>query len=117
MYLFGVRYPKAYIYFSKDIKFEYSDALIYAIYYAPSYPAHSESLSRKPDSLMLERAISRYSIDPAQSGMVGDSKRDLEAAEKVGVRSILVGYKYQCPNRAFMQQSPLKLLCYLQPFS
>ncbi|GGG06847.1 D-glycero-alpha-D-manno-heptose-1,7-bisphosphate 7-phosphatase [Pontibacter amylolyticus] len=68
--------------------------LIDAIYYAPSHPRYSESLSRKPDSLMLERAIARYSIDPDQSWMVGDSHRDLEAAEKVGIRSIIVGDKY-----------------------
>ena len=68
--------------------------LIDAIYYAPSHPDYSESLSRKPDSLMLERAIARYDIDPAQSWMVGDSHRDLEAAEKVGVRTIMVGDKY-----------------------
>lgn len=68
--------------------------LIDAIYYAPAHPAYSESLSRKPDSLMLERAISRYNIDPSRSWMVGDSERDLKAAEKVGVRSIIVGDKY-----------------------
>ncbi|MBF8963137.1 HAD family hydrolase [Pontibacter sp. FD36] len=71
------------------------DHLIDALYYAPSHPDYSESLSRKPDSLMLERAIARYNIDPAQSWMVGDSHRDLEAAEKVGIRSIIVGDKYK----------------------
>ncbi|MBB6612533.1 HAD family hydrolase [Pontibacter sp. Tf4] len=70
------------------------DNLIDAIYYAPSHPNYSESLSRKPDSLMLERAIARYNIDVTQSWMVGDSMRDLEAAEKVGVKAILVGDKY-----------------------
>lgn len=68
--------------------------LLDAIYYAPSHPNYSESLSRKPDSLMLERAIAKFNIDPAQSWMIGDSMRDLEAAEKVGVKSILVGDKY-----------------------
>lgn len=68
--------------------------LIDAMFYAPSHPHYSESLSRKPDSLMLERAMARYSIDPAQSWLVGDSHRDLEAAEKVAVRSIIVGDKY-----------------------
>ncbi|MBX0334454.1 HAD family hydrolase [Pontibacter sp. HSC-14F20] len=68
--------------------------LIDAIYYAPSHPNHSESLSRKPNSLMLERAMARYSIDPTQSWMIGDSHRDLEAAQKVGIRSIIVGDKY-----------------------
>ena len=70
------------------------DSLVDAIYYAPGHPNFSESLSRKPDSLMLERAMAKYNIDPAQSWMVGDSLRDIEAAEKVGVRSILVGDKY-----------------------
>lgn len=68
--------------------------LLDAIYYAPSHPNYSESLSRKPDSLMLERAIAKYNIDAAQSWMVGDSLRDLEAAEKTGVQAILVGDKY-----------------------
>jgi len=71
------------------------EALIDALYYAPSHPAYSESLSRKPDSLMLERAMARYDIDPLQSWMVGDSIRDVEAAAKVGVPSILVGDKYE----------------------
>lgn len=70
------------------------DSLIDAIYYAPGHPNFSESLSRKPDSLMLERAMAKYNIDPAQSWMVGDSLRDIEAADKVGVKSILVGDKY-----------------------
>ena len=68
--------------------------LIDAIYYAPSHPNYSESLSRKPDSLMLERAIAKYDINVNYSWMIGDSLRDLEAAEKVGVKSILVGDKY-----------------------
>ena len=70
---------------------EVCSSLIDALYYAPSHPAHSESLSRKPDSLMLERAIAKYNIDPAASWLIGDSKRDLLAAEKVGVKAILVG--------------------------
>ncbi|MEJ8801664.1 D-glycero-alpha-D-manno-heptose-1,7-bisphosphate 7-phosphatase [Pontibacter sp. H249] len=73
---------------------ESCDTLIDAIYYAPGHPNYSESLSRKPNSLMLERAIAKYNIDTAQSWMVGDSERDLQAAGKVGVRSILVGDKY-----------------------
>ncbi len=71
------------------------ESILDAIYYAPSHPNYSESLSRKPDSLMLERAMAKYNIDPAQSWMIGDSLRDLEAAEKVGVKGILVGDKYK----------------------
>jgi D-glycero-D-manno-heptose 1,7-bisphosphate phosphatase len=65
--------------------------LLDAIYYAPSHPAFSESLSRKPGTLLLEKAIARFNIDPAQSWMVGDQLRDMEAAARMGIRSVLVG--------------------------
>lgn len=66
-------------------------AIIDAIYYAPGHHTVSASLSRKPDSLMLERAIAKYRLDPSESWMVGDAIRDMEAGEKVGVKTILVG--------------------------
>lgn len=70
------------------------EKLIDALYFAPGHPSFSESLSRKPDSLMLERAIARFNIDPSASWMVGDSLRDLQAAAKVGVKSVLVGEEH-----------------------
>lgn len=70
-------------------------AKIDAIYFAPNHPNYSSSLARKPDSLMLEKAIAKYNIDPEQAWMIGDSLRDLEAAQKVGVKAILVGDKYE----------------------
>ncbi|HEV7347473.1 HAD family hydrolase [Telluribacter sp.] len=63
--------------------------LLDAIYFAPHHPAHSSrSLSRKPESLMLEKAIAKYTIDPSQSWMIGDRARDMEAGKKAGVRTI-----------------------------
>lgn len=62
-----------------------------ALYFASGHPSVSESLMRKPDSLMLEKALARFRIDPAQSWIVGDRLRDLAAGAKVGVRGILVG--------------------------
>ncbi|ALI97916.1 D-glycero-alpha-D-manno-heptose-1,7-bisphosphate 7-phosphatase [Rufibacter tibetensis] len=62
-----------------------------AIYMAPGHPSYSESLSRKPDSLMLERAIARFNLDPAKCWLVGDQPRDLQAAQKCGISGILVG--------------------------
>ena len=61
-----------------------------AVYYSPHHPDHGNSLSRKPGSLMLERAIARYGIDPALSVMIGDRPRDVEAAEGAGVKGVLV---------------------------
>ncbi|MFC6999071.1 D-glycero-alpha-D-manno-heptose-1,7-bisphosphate 7-phosphatase [Rufibacter roseus] len=65
--------------------------LLDALYMAPGHPNFSESLARKPNSLMLEKAMARFNIDPAHSWLVGDKMRDVEAAFKVGVKSILVG--------------------------
>ncbi|MCB2377566.1 HAD family hydrolase [Hymenobacter sp. BT635] len=62
-----------------------------AFYFASGHPSVSESLMRKPDSLMLEKAIARFRLDPAQSWIIGDRLRDLQAGAKVGVRGILVG--------------------------
>ena len=64
--------------------------LIDAIYYAPYHPSVSESLTRKPDSLMFERAIARFGIDPARSWMIGDKERDLAPAQKLGIPGILI---------------------------
>ncbi|UOQ65075.1 D-glycero-alpha-D-manno-heptose-1,7-bisphosphate 7-phosphatase [Hymenobacter volaticus] len=65
--------------------------LLDALYFAPAHPSVSESLLRKPDSLMLEKALARFHLDPAQCWMVGDRYRDMEAGKKAGVHSILVG--------------------------
>ena len=65
--------------------------LLDAIYYSPYHPKISESLSRKPDSIMFEKAISRFNIDPSNSWMIGDSERDLIPAVKLGVKTFYLG--------------------------
>ena len=65
-------------------------AAIDAVYYCPHHPTQGRCICRKPGSLLLERAIARYGIDPSASVMIGDRDRDVEAAEAVGVRGILV---------------------------
>ncbi len=61
-----------------------------AIYYCPHHPQQGRCLCRKPGSLMIERALARYGINPATSLMVGDKQRDLDSAAAVGVRGLLV---------------------------
>ena len=63
--------------------------LIDDIYIAPDHQDFSQSLSRKPDSLMLERAIAKYQITAAESWMIGDKERDLIPARKLGINTIL----------------------------
>ncbi|RSK48729.1 D-glycero-alpha-D-manno-heptose-1,7-bisphosphate 7-phosphatase [Hymenobacter rigui] len=69
--------------------------LIDAFYFAPGHPQVSESLSRKPGSLMLEKALARFKLDAARCWMVGDRLRDMQAGQRVGVRGILVGPEQQ----------------------
>jgi D-glycero-D-manno-heptose 1,7-bisphosphate phosphatase len=72
-------------YFQKE-----SGGLIDHFYYAAGHPSVSESLMRKPDSLMWEKAMAKFSIDPAKSWMVGDKERDLLPAKKFGIKTIRV---------------------------
>ena len=60
-----------------------------AIYYSPYHPAFSgNSLSRKPDTLMLEKAAAKFNIDLEKSWLVGDRNGDMAAGKKMGVRTI-----------------------------
>ena len=60
------------------------------IYYCTHHPDVEPCICRKPDSGMLEKAIARFNIDVKQSYMIGDKERDVQAAEKVGVKGILI---------------------------
>lgn len=69
---------------------EQSGHLIDHFYFAAGHPSVSESLLRKPDSLMWEKAMAKFHIDVAQSWMVGDKERDLIPAKKLGIKCIRV---------------------------
>lgn len=61
------------------------------IYYSPQHPLYTgNSLCRKPGSMMLEKALARFDIDPERSYLIGDRDRDLEAANKLGISGILI---------------------------
>jgi D-glycero-D-manno-heptose 1,7-bisphosphate phosphatase len=59
-------------------------------YYCPHHPSLSECLCRKPDSLMLERAMAKHSIEKEDSWFIGDNERDIEAGKKAGVKTLLI---------------------------
>jgi D-glycero-D-manno-heptose 1,7-bisphosphate phosphatase len=70
---------------------EVSGVVLDDIYFSPHHEKYSgRSLSRKPDSLLLEKAIAKYNIDYQQSWMVGDRDRDMQAGKKVGLKTIQV---------------------------
>jgi D-glycero-D-manno-heptose 1,7-bisphosphate phosphatase len=60
------------------------------IYYCPHHPIVSHCLCRKPGSLLVEKAVSKYLIDPKQSFFIGDKQRDIDCGEAVGVSGILI---------------------------
>lgn len=67
-----------------------SGNLIDKFYYSPYHQSKTESLTRKPGSLMFEKAIAKYDIDVNQSWMIGDRGRDLAPAKKLGLKTIQV---------------------------
>ncbi len=71
------------------------------MFYSPYHPDYTQSISRKPDTLMFERAISKYNIDITKSWMVGDSDRDIVSAEKVGVKGLRVNKPWEKNVRHF----------------
>lgn len=68
------------------------------IYYCPHHESVGKCLCRKPKPLMLQKAIARFDVDVSNSVMIGDSERDILAAEAVGVRGILIE-----PNSGILQ--------------
>ncbi len=60
------------------------------IYYCPHHPNSGKCLCRKPGSIMLEKAIACYAVDVTESYFIGDSNRDVEAGERVGLTCIKV---------------------------
>lgn len=60
------------------------------IYYCPHHPDVEPCICRKPDSGMIEKAIARFNIDVSKSFFIGDKERDIQAAEKAGVKGILI---------------------------
>jgi D-glycero-D-manno-heptose 1,7-bisphosphate phosphatase len=76
--------------------------LLTEFYYCPHHPDFSKCLCRKPDSLLLEKAIARFNIDPSVSYFIGDAKRDEAAGKKAGVMTILIE-----PNSSLSKVLPL----------
>lgn len=71
---------------------ELSGVTLDDLYFSPHHPEHSSrSLRRKPDSLLIEKAMAKHDIDPAKSWMIGDRLSDVQAGRKAGVRTIFIG--------------------------
>lgn len=63
---------------------------IHGIYYCPHHPEQTNCLCRKPNSLLVEKAIARFDIDPQASFLIGDKERDIVAGGSAGLTGILI---------------------------
>ena len=59
------------------------------IYYCPHGP-DNHCDCRKPKPGLLQQILKDYPVDPADAIAIGDSLRDLQAAQAVGISSLLV---------------------------
>ncbi|MEO0311168.1 MAG: hypothetical protein RIQ89_825 [Bacteroidota bacterium] len=59
-------------------------------YFCPHYTELGQCLCRKPNSLMIERALARYDIDASHSYLIGDKVTDAAAAFAAGVNPIII---------------------------
>lgn len=64
------------------------DYVIDDLYFAPGYDKIGKTLSRKPNSLMFEKAIAKHNIAPNQSWMIGDRESDMIPSKKLGINTI-----------------------------
>lgn len=75
-------------------------AYIDRFYYCPHHPTEGKGHylkscdCRKPEPGMLIRASEELDIDLARSYMIGDAAKDIELAERVGAKGILVKTGY-----------------------
>lgn len=83
--------------------------LIDDFFYSPDDPDTTKSLSRKPSTLLFERAIAIYNIIVEDSVMVGDKPTDLFPANKLGIMSVFVGDKETGKHADIIVNSLLEL--------
>ncbi len=68
---------------------EASGGMLDDLYFCPYHEKFdSASLTRKPGSLLIEKASAKYDVDMSQSWMVGDHERDITAGTRAGLKTI-----------------------------
>ena len=60
------------------------------VYLCPHHQTIAPCLCRKPNSLMIEKAIAKHDIDTSLSYLIGDNERDILAGEKLMIKGILI---------------------------
>ena len=60
------------------------------VFFCPHHHTIAPCLCRKPNSLMIEKAIAKYHLDTSRSFLIGDNENDILAGEKAGVKGVLI---------------------------
>ena len=60
------------------------------VYFCPHHHTIAPCLCRKPNSIMIEKAIAKHHIDASVSFFIGDNERDILAGEKAMLKGILI---------------------------
>jgi len=71
---------------------EQDGAALDAIYFCPHHPDDG-CRCRKPNVGMVERAVSELQLDLRRSYLIGDRERDIQLANRVGAKGILITAK------------------------
>jgi D-glycero-D-manno-heptose 1,7-bisphosphate phosphatase len=67
-----------------------SGVKINEILYCSHHPEKGKCLCRKPQSLLIERLVAKYSVNTELSFMVGDAQRDIDSGTAAGLKGILI---------------------------
>ncbi|MDA3867763.1 MAG: HAD family hydrolase [Salinivirgaceae bacterium] len=59
-------------------------------YFCPHHNKIGKCLCRKPQPLLLQKALAAHRIDASKSFMIGDSVRDVESAERAGIKAFKI---------------------------
>jgi len=59
-------------------------------YFCPHYTKLENCLCRKPQGLMLEKAMDCYKINKSDAIFIGDSDTDVQAANNAGIRGVKI---------------------------
>lgn len=73
-----------------DEIFRKNQITITDIIFCPHHNEKENCLCRKPESLMIDKLIAKYDLNPQESFMIGDSESDIEAAIKAGIHGIRI---------------------------
>lgn len=79
-------------------QFEENGIQLLDIYFCPHHSSIEKCLCRKPNSLLLEKAIAKYNISSKHSYFIGDNERDMLAATNAGISGVKINTNDEINN-------------------